>query len=327
MSTPSFVGRERAAQAAFLAAHAPAEAVRAEAPYRLMPEFRPLNLAPTIRNQAARQFAARGIAWHRHADHGLSSQVACLNFLMPLATRPDMLARLVRAALGGALPEMLEVEAGPDGEPWFVGFEWIGAKDHLGEWPRSGRPTRGANVTSADAFLRFRRDGRTEALLIEWKYTESYGAAPEPMRHAERMRRYGARTFAPDGPFRAAGKEFGVADLLWEPLYQLARQQMLAWRMERDPDEPARRVRVLHVAPAANKALRKVTSPALRHLGDDVFTLFPSLLAEPDSFVSRSTEALFSPLIDAGPEDGWAAYLSGRYAFLNDQGAGTRKLA
>lgn len=322
-----FVALERGRQAAFFAAHMPASAISDTAAYRLLRDYRQLNLAPSIRDVAARHFADKGIAWHLYVDHGLSSQVACLNFLMPLATRPDILAQIVQRALGGVLPEMLEVEPGPDGQPWFVGFEWIGGRNYLGEWPRAGLPQRGANVTSADAFLRFRHEGRTEALLIEWKYTESYGKPPDPKSHDERMRRYGARTFAPGGPFLPAAEAFDVADLFWEPTYQLARQQMLAWQMERDPDEPAERVRVLHIAPSANLALRKVTSPALRRLGSDILALFPSLISEPDSFISRSTETLFAPLIDARPDDGWAAYLSGRYAFLKDSAVSTEEAA
>lgn len=327
MSALSFVSRERRRQAAFFAAHVPADAISDAAPYRLREDRSELNLAPSVRQLAVRHFADKGIAWHRHADHGLSSQIACLNFLMPLAMRTDILAQIVQRALGGTLPEMLDVEPGPDGKPWFVGFEWIGDRNCLGEWPRAGLPQRGARVTSADAFLRFRREGRTEALLVEWKYTEFYGKQPDPKSRDERMRRYGGRAFAPDGPFRPAGETFGVADLFWEPIYQLARQQMLAWQMERDPAEPAERVRVLHIAPSANLALRKVTSPALRHLGSDVLTLFPSLMTDPDSFVSRSTETLFGPLVDAWPEDSWATYLSGRYAFLKDSDIGTEEAA
>lgn len=321
-----FVARERLRQAAFFRGAAPAAAVRPDASYRLLTDHRHLNLAPSIRETAIRYFSDKGIAWHLYADHGLSSQVACLNFLMPLATRPDVLARLVQAALGGSLPEMVEIEQGPDGTPWFIGFEWVGARNYLEEWPRTGLPTRGANVTSADAFLRFRRGGSAEALLIEWKYTEFYGKAPDPKSHDERLRRYGARTFDPAGPFRPAAA-FGVADLLWEPVYQLSRQQMLAWQMERDADEPAERVRVLHIAPAANTALRKVTSPALRGLGNDVIALFPTLLTEPDAFVSRATESLFTPLIEAQADDEWAAYLSGRYAFLKDSVTSTQEPA
>ncbi|MER9330603.1 hypothetical protein [Mesorhizobium sp. M0488] len=315
---PHFVTQERACQSTFFEAHLPGEGGFEGSAYRLAPANRLSNLNPEIRDIAARYFSDNAIAWHQHAAHGLSSQVCCLNFLMPLATRPEMLARLVQSALGGDLPEMLEVDKGPDGEPWFVGFEWIGRKDYLNEWPRTGSPKRGANVTSADAILRFRWGGRVETLLIEWKYTESYGAPPEPKRETERLRRYQNIAFAPFGPVRSdAGLK--LTDLFWEPFYQLFRQQMLASRMQATQEDGAERVRVLHIAPAANRRLTRVTSPAMRPLGDNAFKIYRSLLIEPDNFISRSTESLFLPLIADGPtDDVWAKYLSSRYAFLAD---------
>lgn len=312
-SRPDFVADERAAQSAFFAATIPGHAGHEGSAYRLPPERRLHNLNPSIREAADRHFADNAIAWHQHAAHGLSSQAACLNFLMPLATRPDILARLVQAAVGGDLPEMLPVETGPDGAPWHVGFEWIGRADYLNEWPRSGRPRRGANVTSADAILRYRQAGRVETLLVEWKYTESYGAPPEQKREAERLRRYQKLIFSPFGPLRSdAGLK--PSDLFWDPFYQLMRQQILALRMQAAREDEAERVRVLHVAPAGNWRLRRTTAPALRALGDDAFTVFRGLLADPESFVSRTTEALFAPLIaDAPAGDAWAGYLRDRY--------------
>lgn len=311
-----FVAQERARQSAFFEAHLPGEGGFEGSAYRLAPSNRLSNLNPGIRDIAARYFSNNAIAWHQHAAHGLSSQVCCLNFLMPLATRPELLAHLVQSALGGDLPEMLEVEKGPDGEPWFVGFEWIGRKDYLNEWPRTGVPKRGANVTSADTVLRFRQAGRIETLLIEWKYTESYGTPPEPKREAERLRRYQSIAFAPFGPVRS-DTGLKLTDLFWEPFYQLFRQQMLASRMQTEQEDGAERVRVLHIASAGNRRLTRVTSPAMRPLGDNAFKVYRSLLANPDDFVSRSTESLFSSLIaDAPVDDGWATYLRNRYAFL-----------
>jgi hypothetical protein len=311
---PDFVAEQRAVQSAFLAATIRGHAGHEGSAYRLPPEQRLLNLNPVIREAAERYFADNAIAWHQHAAHGLSSQAACLNFLMPLATRPDILARLVQSAVGGELPEMLPVETGPDGAPWHVGFEWIGRADYLNEWPRSGQPRRGANVTSADAILRFRQAGRVETLLVEWKYTESYGTPPEQKREAERLRRYQKLIFSPFGPLRSdAGLK--PADLFWDPFYQLMRQQILALRMQAAKEDGAERVRVLHVAPAGNWRLRRVTSPALRALGEDAFAVFGGLLADSESFVSRTTEALFAPLIaDAPAGDAWAGYLRDRYA-------------
>lgn len=317
MTTPprtDFVADQRAAQSAYFAATLPGHVGFEDSAYRLPPDQRLLNLNPGIRDAAERYFTDNAIAWHQHAAHGLSSQAACLNFLMPLATRPDVLARVVQSAVGGELPEMLPVEAGPDGEPWFVGFEWIGREDYLNEWPRGGRPRRGANVTSADAVLRFQQAGRVETLLVEWKYTESYGAPPEQKRETERLRRYQKIIFSPFGPLRSdAGLK--PADLFWDPFYQLMRQQILAARMQAAKEDGTQRVRILHVAPAGNWRLRRVTSPALRTLGDDAFSVFRGLLADPESFVSRTTEALFHPLItDAPTDDSWASYLRDRYA-------------
>ncbi|WP_036262406.1 hypothetical protein [Mesorhizobium sp. WSM2561] len=313
---PHFILQERTRQSAFFAAYLPGEGGFEGSAYRLAPANRLSNLNPQIRDVTARYFSDNAVAWHQHAAHGLSSQACCLNFLMPLAMRPEMLARLVQQAVGGDLPEMLEVEKGPDGESWFVGFEWIGRRDYLNEWPRTGSPKRGANVTSADAMLRFRQAGRIETLLVEWKYTESYGAPPEPKREAERLRRYQSIAFAPFGPVRSdAGLKF--TDLFWEPFYQLFRQQMLASRMQAEQEDGAERVRVLHIAPAANRRLTRVTSPAMRPLGDNAFKVYRSLLVEPDDFISRSTEALFLPLILETPaDDAWANYLRGRYSFL-----------
>ncbi|TGU93181.1 hypothetical protein EN794_032490 [Mesorhizobium sp. M00.F.Ca.ET.151.01.1.1] len=312
----NFVEQERARQSAFFRATLPDECGFDGCDYRLPPDRRLSNLNPQIRDIAARYFSDNAIAWHQHAAHGLSSQVCCLNFLMPLATRPEILAKLVQAVIGGDLPEMLEVEKGPDGEPWFVGFEWIGRKDYLNEWPRTGLPKRGANVTSADVVLRFRQAGRIETLLVEWKYTESYGAPPEQKREAERLRRYQSIAFAPFGPLRSdAGIK--LTDLFWEPFYQLFRQQMLASRMQAVQEDGAERVRVLHIAPAGNRRLTRVTSPAMRPLGENAFKVYRSLLVSPDDFISHPTESLFSPLIAEAPvDDGWGAYLRDRYAFL-----------
>jgi hypothetical protein len=194
----AFDPRERSRQAAYFAAEFPGSAGYNGAGYRLAPEQAGLNLAPSIREVAPAYFSRNGITWHTHANHGLSSQVCCLNFLMPLARRPDILGQLVGAALGIADPEMLPVEAGPDGRPWFVGFEWIGG-DYLNESSGNGSRTRGANCTSADAVLRFWHNGTTETLLIEWKYTERYGQPIPPEGNETRLRRYKDIAFEPVG--------------------------------------------------------------------------------------------------------------------------------
>jgi hypothetical protein len=290
-----------------------------DADYRFVPEQKHLNLAPTIREAAWRYFDAKNITWHTHANHALSSQVCCLNFLMPLAEQPKRLACLVGLALGIEPPDMLPVEDGPDGHPWFIGFEWNGGGcDYLNESLAGAILKRGSNSTSADAFVRFQNAGQVESLLIEWKYTEQYGAPIKASGNATRTERYKNLVFAPGGPIRS---DLGLAlpDFFYEPFYQLLRQQMLAFQMQMARQNGAERVRVLHISPSGNRALHRITSPGLRSFGDDAFQVFQDLLVQPDQFVSGSTEKLFGPLIEASAvDDTWASYLIKRYRFLSD---------
>lgn len=314
----NFIPRERTAQGAYFARCLPPDVVgHGGSAYRLLPAHKTLNLAPSIRDSASAYFAEYRIAWHQHANHALSSQVSCINFLMPLATRRELLARVIGNALGLPPPLMLPVEAGPDGRPWFVGFEWIGRQDYLNEAGRSGARSRGANATSADAVVRFQHEGRVETVLIEWKYTESYGAPIPPRGNAVRVERYKDLVFAPAGPIRK-DQGLAVTDLFWEPLYQLLRQQMLAFRMQAAEEDGAARVRVLHISPSSNQALHTVTAPTLRARGDDVFTVFQNLLELPADFVNRSTEEVFgAALAEAqGDDRSWADYILDRYAFM-----------
>lgn len=318
----TFEARERARQVRFLDETIGERAYYQNSACRLVPEQKTLNLAPSIRDVAPRYFVAKNITWHTHANHALSSQVCCLNFLMPLAEQPDRLARLVGRALGIEPPAMLPVEDGPDGRPWFVGFEWNGAgRDYLNEGAAGGTLKRGSNSTSADAVVRFQGADGPETLLIEWKYTETYGAPIAESGNATRTKRYEDLAFAPNGPVRA-DLGLALANFFFEPFYQLLRQQMLAYQMEKAGEHEARRVRVLHISPTGNTALHRVTSPVLRRFGTDAFEVFRSLLVRPDQFVNRSTEELFRPLVDdAGFGDEWGRYIAARYRFVFDDPA------
>lgn len=313
-----FIPRERIAQSAYFAEHLPAGVVgHGGAAYRLLPEHKALNLAPCIRAEAIAYFKANRITWHQHANHALSSQINCLNFFMPLATRPELLASVLEEALNISKPKMIEVEKGPDGRPWFVGFEWIGRQDYLNEAGKSGNRSRGANVTSADAIVRFEAGGRVETLLIEWKYTESYGNPIPAKGNDVRLGRYRDLAFAPSGPVRA-DQNLAIADFFWEPFYQLLRQQMLAFQMQAAHEDGADRVRVLHISPASNHALHAVTAPALRSRGEDAFLVFRDLLVCPDDFVCRSTAAVFAKALAEAGDDArpWADYLLTRHSSL-----------
>jgi hypothetical protein len=313
----SFETRERDRQSAWFAKHFPTAIGYKDSALRLVPASRDLNLAPSVRGDVVEYFKMREIVWHQHANHALSSQVCCLNFLAPLTHDPQRLSRLVGEALAIPAPEMLPVEIGPKNRPWFIGFEWIGG-NYLNEAGVSDRRTRGANATSADALVRFRYEGRQESLLIEWKYTETYGAPIAPAGNPTRIAQYEKLAFAPEGPIEG-GLGVTLTDFFYEPFYQLIRQQMLANQMQKAREDGSERVRVLHISPAANTALKSVTAPALRCFGDDAFSAFSHVLVRPEDFVARSTETLLGPLLAESRGAVWADYLVDRYEFLSDQ--------
>lgn len=319
--TRTFISAQRDAQSRYFERHA--GYLMDGWLYRLRPDDFQLNLNPAFATSVAQHFDKK-IQWHRHANHGLSSQVCCVNFLAPLAHQSEVLSRVIGAALGIAPPEMLPV-GDPEGDR-YVDFEWIGKENHLGEWPTDGTATRGANATSADAIVRCRLGSGICTILIEWKYTERYG---QPLADSgmpghgndKRRSRYAEKLFNPCGPIRA---DLGLSldDFFWEPFYQLARQQMLAYRMEQSHEGDSDRVMVLHLSPRGNTALHRVTSPALAKFGTDAFEVFQTLLVHPDRFHFCSIEDAFAGSLEVAtegtPAAAWASYLRERYTFLTE---------
>jgi hypothetical protein len=311
----SFDAEQRRLQGAWFTENLAANQGYAGAAYRIPPASRILNLAPAIRNAADRLFAAKPpIQWHQHANHGLSSQVCCINFLLPFAEKPELLRRWVEHVTGDQVAEMLPIESDRAGQPWFVTFEWIGDTDYLNEGKEGAPRKRGANATAADAAVLFRDvQDRTQLLLIEWKYTERYGQPLGPNGNATRRQRYQDIFRHPNGPIRAHA-DVALDDFFYEPFYQMLRQQMLTWHTEAS-DPQIDRARVLHLSPSGNRPLHRVTSPGLRRCGADAFDVFRSLLVDPQDFVSVSIEDAFA-LLAAWPEADWYPWLRNRYSSL-----------
>jgi hypothetical protein len=165
-------------------------------------------------------------------------------------------------------------------------------------------------------------DGSKQIVLIEWKYTESYGVTWLGLAASGTDRRpiykwlYDCQGCPLDKSFLS---EFG--DLFYEPFYQFMRQQFLAHEMEKAHELGADVVSLLHIAPAHNLDFRRVTSPTLRCLGDSATDVWKRLVRTPDRFTSVSTEDLFGRLpIDHLPElVGWWDYISQRYPLLLDK--------
>lgn len=293
------------------------------------------NLFPDIASSAKAYFKSppgtfgRGVTipWHdgkggRPSTHLCDSQVCCVNFLFPFVDNESAATTLLSAVFSEsdrAIPVQPDV-------PGLIEFEWLG--DPTVNLLDEGSPRqRGANATSMDAAMCFAdRAGARHLVLIEWKYTEGYrgsekvglGKFDEESRGAVRRARYGSLFDGPAGPVIAG--RVTLSELGYEPFYQFLRQQLLAQALEHSFSS----VRVLHIAPRANRDFALVTPERLRreHPGATATQVWGGLLRRPDLFASLYTEDLFGPLVAAPPTglERWADYIRDRYAFvLNDE--------
>jgi len=284
------------------------------------------NLHETIRDDALRYFATRGIRWHDGIDlapsnHLCCSQSCCVNFWFPFVRAPQELAAVLRE-IGYDVAEVLPFcgdESLEDGAPPYVAFEWIGEKNYLGEH-RLGMPasdherTRGAGFTSLDFAIRFRRgDGRIQILAGEWKYTEAY--ASKSKRHSGKTDRleeiYRPHLAHPDCQIVTGTVELDA--LFFDPFDQLMRQQLLCSAMERENEMGADVVSLLHIAPKANgELLSRVTSPRLQEIGNDVHGIWTRLTSS-DRFKGVYLENLLPVVCGNAPTQGTAEYLQRRF--------------
>jgi hypothetical protein len=291
--------------------------------YCLPVESAEQNLVPEIRESALSHFAKYSIKWHtgqngKPSNHLCSSQVCCVNFLFPFADRPNELAQVFRLVYP-EIGKMLPVENGR-----YVSFEWIGQENYLGERvSRSGQRSRGANCTSADSIVMFeRKDKKRQVVLIEWKYTESYGGTFLKIADSgtDRTEIYRHLFENADCPINKNLLP-SFDSLFYEPFYQFMRQQFLANEMEKAHELGADVVSVLHIAPAHNDDFRKVTSPELEKLGESAISIWKKLVKNEGRFISVSIEKLFGNLSETQlPEmKSWVEYVHARYQWVCEQ--------
>ena len=295
-------------------------------PFCLPLEYAEENLFPGIRQSAPAYFASQSIKWHdgqtgKPSNHLCDLQVCCINFLFPFANQPRALAEVLRPVFP-AIREMLPIENGQ-----YIACEWIGQENYLGEKiSRNGKRTRGANFTSTDAAVMFEQtDGKQQIVLIEWKYTESYGGTSLKIakRGTDRTSIYKPLFRRDDCPIdKDLLPDFD--SLFYEPFYQFMRQQFLAHEMERAQELGANTVSVLHIAPARNTDFRKVTSSKLETLGETATEVWKKLVRFRGRFISVSTEQLFGNLTPGQlPEmRAWLEYIGMRYTWIR---AGTAR--
>lgn len=293
------------------------------------------NLNPCIRKKVIPFFADRKIQWWRSPKTGddaqqdiptrnlLSSQIACLNFLLPLVGQSAALTAFLRA-IDPEVKRAVSISYEQNGRSFKsdVEFEWTGFTGNIEGTAQS----RGANATSVDAFLLAElKDGSTRAYLIEWKYTEHYrvGESKGEGRSGDtRRRRYAHLVQAEDSSFRSG---INLDDLLYDPIYQIVRMFLLRDRMIREEPEQHYGItsaRVVVICPEANVAYRnRITSPALQAaLGESsmLTTAIRSLLKNPDDFIMAAPEKIAAEMrnvMGTQVPKTWEKYLKSRYGW------------
>ena len=248
------------------------------------------NLYPGIRGAggAVDFFAERNITWSNGSQKGgdlpangptrnmASSQVSCVNFLLPLAGIPGALTAVMRA-LDDDVRSVVDIQFETRTSP--VEFEWIGVPHSLEKGT-----TRGAHNTSVDAFLvADTAAGRRRAYLLEWKYVERYLSGSPKFKGEGRPG--DTRRLRYTGLFQASHSSFNPAvvpdldDFLYEPFYQVMRLRLLADRMVQEKELEVDEAKVVVVAPEDNWAYRAVfdggttTSPLLARRFPDLHTV------------------------------------------------------
>ena len=268
----SFGQRERRRQAAFRKGlTTPTDAIGLKHDHLLALGCEEENLFPTLRGEdgAVRYFVERNIKWWQARVSGdasdgkrptrnmASSQIACVNFLLPLVGIPGALTAVLKA-IDDDVTGVVDIEHEGTSSP--VELEWIGL-DHALEGP--GVKTRGANSTSVDAFMVAEtRAGRRRAYLMEWKYVEEYRTEDKGRgRQGETRRRRYAHLYEESLSFN---RKVPFDAWLFEPFYQILRLRLLADRMVRNRELGVTEAKVVVVVPEGNRAYReRVTSPSL----------------------------------------------------------------
>lgn len=294
------------------------------------------NLYPALRGSegASAFLAARNIHWWRSSRSGddttangptrnmASSQIACINFLLPLAQNLDALQAILQS-IDNDVSKMLMLAYTPHESSTKVSspveIEWVGAKTCL----EGGRGTRGANTTSVDALMVGQTEqGVRRAYLFEWKYVEEYIGAKflgADKSGETRRRRYAHLYSSPHSRFNG---QVPMDEMFYEPFYQIMRLGLLADKMVRDREFGVDEAKVVVVCPDDNVAYREtITSRALESSFPDAKTVeevVQASLRQPSDFAVISPECLVNAVRHSAVKDseaGWLAYQHERYGY------------
>ena len=284
------------------------------------------NLFPALRGQdGAREFFAnRDIQWWRHGASGdrtgsptrnmASSQIACINFLLPLVEIDGALTAVLRAIdddVQGVVPIKHRGKVSP------VELEWIGVDEPL---EKGAPPTRGANTTSVDAFVVAETGTGLRAYLLEWKYTEIYKYGPNLARGNTETRRRRYAHLYNDVSSCFKSDQVPMESFLYEPFYQLMRLRLLADRMVREGELGVTEAKVVVVVPEGNTTYReRITSPPLAERFSEhnkVSDVFRATLKRPDEAYAVVCPSVLVSAVEGECGDKaseWVEYQQKRY--------------
>ena len=217
------------------------------------------NLYPPLRDDdGAREFfAERDIEWWSHKGFDTtgrngptrnmaSSQVMCINFMLPIAEVNGALLAAIRA-IDDDVVRIIDI--GQESRKSSVEFEWIGTPVSL----EGKTGPRGSNNTSVDAFLIAETSSGRRAYLIEWKYTEKYtGGGYKGV--GKNLDTYSNLYCADTSSFIG---EVPMDELLYDPFRQLMRLRLLADRMVANAEMGVTDAKVVVVVPEGNADFRE----------------------------------------------------------------------
>lgn len=276
------------------------------------------NLYGPVRQQLIEYFKNENIAWHNHKDkskpsnHLVDSQIAFLNFMEPLQSKPEILLRCFQTAFPEATA-MLETSPSR-----YIEYEVNGAENYLKEKVKKGeKRRRGEMSTNADGLVYLEMEsGEKVGVLIEWKFTESY--LPKNKRVSkhgtDRLEIYRHLLDSKDSPF-VFESDSDYAMLFFDPLDQLMRLQLLATCMSKVNEGGMDRYMVLLLQHPGNHEFYRNQSKLLSTIDPDYRVFFRSFMKSPEDFEYLCWEKFFSPVLalESRACDQWQNFIKSRY--------------
>lgn len=273
-------------------------------PFVLTENYRKENLYSEFADEAIQYFKDNKIVWWRGKDglptnHTLSSQVSCINHMLWLQNNEQAATVVLKQ-----LDQDFIAEPFPKSK-LYIEFELNGCdEDHRFHCLCEKGSARGANTTSIDAAMLARKSNKKVLVLIEWKYVESYygtiqGIQANPQYTVQKFtykpwlltidcpililktEELAGQNLISDEDFDRLYEKFSV-----EPIYQLMRQTLLAWKLTAEHRYGADDYLHVHVIPFANsKLLTSKTSPEIIDGHKDICSAWKNCLKRPEKYI------------------------------------------